>query len=315
MTKQAPVAPPATWEEFLDQVKQARDCLRLRDGEECYYRGHEQEQYELLPSLIRLKNKISSNTALRTLEYDLFFEFQARARDTYGAGLSEWDVLFLMQHHGVPTRLLDWTEIFGVALYFAVKQPIPGVNPCIWLLNPYELNVSDPDWRRSRDLFSPKYFGYDADEDYVYDFAEMLMEKDGIDWAWPISLYPSQSNSRLRAQSGSFTIHGTRHEPLDAIAPMVVDKVVLPNALIPKAREFLARAGINEYSVFPDLDGLARMMATKYGISTAGKQAHVRGGMDEVSPRQERFGHEIEVPRRKKKQRPPPPRRNQRKKR
>src|SRR5262249_37626900 len=152
--------------------------------------------------------------ALRSFEAALFYEFQARARELHRRRLSGWDILFFMRHHGVATRILDWTEILGVALYFAVYGT-GGGTPCVWVLNPYALNDQDNTWKY-RDLVAPQYL---ADQQgVVRDYDWFLHgQLPPFGWHHPVALYPLQLSDRLHAQSGYFTIHGEETEPLEDV--------------------------------------------------------------------------------------------------
>jgi hypothetical protein len=256
------------WLTFINHVGQARASLRLRPGEECFYRGHRNRGWELLPTLQRhcRITKRKSRKKVQDVEADLFFEFQARSAQLDHSSRDDWDLLFTMRHHGIATRLLDWTEVFGVALYFAVRNVSESDSPHIWLLNPYRLNVQN--WS-GRDLVSPKWLGYDDRKDEVWDYSEFLIEYSppGMGWSRPVALYPVQRNYRLHAQRGYFTIHGDQNRAIDLTNPKCVHRVDIPRQAIPAAREFLLLAGINDYSMFPDLDGLAHDLHQKNSIT------------------------------------------------
>lgn len=252
------------WEDFRKTLFCERESLGLLNGEECFFRGHAESYWSLQPTLLRhcAQKGLTTPDTIRDLESDLFFEFRSRARELHGQSLSDWDILFNMRHHGLATRLLDWTEVFGVAVYFALRDATPTSSPCLWLLNPYALN--ERSWK-VRDLVAPEFLpqeDYDGYSDYLVDYSNDAV----FDWKKPVALYPLQRNARLHAQQGYFTIHGDDTRPLEVIAPKTVRKVSLPPEAWPEARRFLEDAGINEYLLFPDLDGLTRNLHRKYGI-------------------------------------------------
>ena len=88
----------------------------------------------------------------------------------------------------------------------------------------------------------------------------------GADWQYPVALYPPQSDARISAQRGFFTIHGYDPRPLDQISPGLIVAIDLKPAAVEETMVALKDSGTNEYALFPDLEGLARQLKKKYGI-------------------------------------------------
>lgn len=81
-----------------------------------WFRGHRNSAYRLSSSAIR-------DSSFRVQEGTMLKRFMQDAQNfLVDAPTNEWEWLFLAQHHGVPTRLLDWSENALVALYFACER-------------------------------------------------------------------------------------------------------------------------------------------------------------------------------------------------
>jgi hypothetical protein len=248
---------------FFARVERARAELRFEDDEECFYRGHADCEWSLMPTLLRnAARKRWDDEELRDTEATLFWEFRARARELHDRNLTDWDVLFYMREHGVATRLLDWSETLAVALHFALHGGPPGTKPCIWLLNPYALNKKS--WG-IRDIVAPQYLSSSTDGDEYSDI--MADYGTAFGWKHPVALYPVRRNPRLHVQRGYFTVHGEKRVALDQAVPKVVRRVDIEPREMKPLRTFLERAGVDEYTLFPDLDSLAGYLHRKYQLS------------------------------------------------
>lgn len=224
-----------SWDKFLRNIQIAKHKLSCsRSG--AWYRGHSTQEYTLTPTLFRKK------TNNRNTEREIFQKF-ARRFDRHGGS---WDVLVDMQHHSQDTRLLDWTEAFGVALYFAVYpfDDTAPESPCIWITNPFTLSAK----AQCKNDLALRAFHYEEDMDYY----NLFINSDNWPFERPIPYFAPGSNPRIMAQRGFFTIHGHNSEPLEIQCPKYVRRVDLPLEAVKEAKEFLELAGINKISLFPD---------------------------------------------------------------
>jgi hypothetical protein len=212
-----------------------------------WFRGQAKANYELTPSLFRKPRWVEK-------EKILFDDYERSASYLQGRGKSEWEMLTDMQHYGIPTRLLDWTEVLGVAIAFALyDSEADDFDSAIYILDPMALNALSG-LKEIKRAPSDEGFGYKS----VYWEGRPFFPN------FPIAIDTTLHNERLRAQKGSFTAQGINPAPLDSLSPAVVRKVILSVEAKPDAREFLEHANLNPFSIYPDIVGMARHIVRKH---------------------------------------------------
>lgn len=227
-----------------DAVRGIRDERGSHRLQGTYLRGHASSGWALVPSIGRRKAYSHGGKVLdrftRSLEKLLLHRFRRYAYTTSGRILTEWEVLFLARHHGLPVRLLDWTQNPLVALYWACME-LADQDGVLWVLH------------RSK-----------AAEEFLDVFdARSPLSIQGVRLVYPF--YPTP---RLIAQAGVFTIHQDpwlrlcSAENLRRYSKRCFDILCLERWRIPAGSklsilEELERLGINERGLLPDLQGLA----------------------------------------------------------
>jgi hypothetical protein len=268
-----------------------------------WFRGQRNCDLSLRPGLYRRDtlealSKQKSNEGVEEYLFDELIELEHELRIDFisfahllniGQAKSQLDWYFLMQHHGIPTRLLDWTTNALASLFFALESyqqkndkrtSTDGANKpdehcvSVWMMDAYWLAN-----RMSEDWSSPLLAWSDDAAQYLPALEQML-EKNAAskrlipDDAMPIE--PPAMHSRVAAQEGRFIIFGRRSDLLDHMIQLERN----PDGRLEELRvkqirfdvgervealfEELAQLGVSRRTLFPDLDGLATFIRWKH---------------------------------------------------
>ena len=226
-----------SFEEFIVKL----EGVTVKDGEKNIrlYRGHREVDWLLLPKIGR-KEFMNKNFLEREKQILLEFKRMAIQHNNDIKDYKFWDLIALAQHHGLPTRLLDWTCNPLVALWFAFHNEInKSGERCVW--------------------------GLVVNDTYFAD-----LTKDPFSQLRTVIYQPNHVTRRITAQNGLFTNHKylqdknlfIRFEKHKNYSPKLA-KFKFDNKLRKGILNTLEMFGINHYTMFPDLDGLSKYIEWK----------------------------------------------------
>lgn len=230
-----------------------------------WYRGVNTADRELIPRLYKHPKNLSVSEVI-ALETRMMQTFKERCVPYLVRNLtSNWEYLFLMQHFGVPTRLLDWTENPFIGLYFAIAhlKPETAGDAVIWVLNPKNWNKTVLEKKDEGEVLSKENALLDG---YAPEVSPDLVREN------PIAMYGIHNSSRIVSQKGVFTIFGKSSKSMDSLYTTLnfpektLIKIVLPQKNLKDLSESLISIGFSESMLFPDLEGLAREIRRACGF-------------------------------------------------
>ncbi len=242
---------------FIYEVNLLYSKWEIPSGD-LWFRGVSSEKYNLLPGLKWRYNHLKKEP-LERRENSIIEEFLQSSPALHDdIPKDPWQKYALMQHYGLPTRLLDWTKSPLVALFFALDLNNNEDN-IIWCIDPFQLNkhIHDNDT-----IFTPKYF----DEDDGIEVSSYLptalrRNKSKKILPNPIAIESPLTNKRIYAQEGCFTVHGWKNNTIDNYFTKIdkphIKKFIISASKIKEIKNCLDDIGIREDKIFQDLNSLS----------------------------------------------------------
>jgi hypothetical protein len=252
--------------ELVDKVTPAQpDPATGRRRYAGVYHGAGDASWSLLTSLDRLGGVRPPHTKA-DLEEHILRNFIRYSRPYFAnPPANEWELLIAAQHHGLPTRLLDWSYSPLVAAHFAtLRQRQEDLDRAVWQL----------DWKQVHRAFGfPELALLFGDLQELFGKGghftpwALMAGKDGRTFACMID--PPSLDARIIAQSATFTLCSDKSQSFDRFLEAhdlaaALTKFVIPAREVRLFRDQLDLVGFDERRLFPDLDGVAAEMKRYY---------------------------------------------------
>lgn len=219
----------------IESFVEFHECVQKHFVTGTYFRGvNDVETHRLIPSVVR----VNSNN-IENINYNDFYSeeknailiFKTEAQRYSKRSLTHfWDFIFLGQHHGLPTRLMDWSYNPLVALYFALEKTV-SKDSAVYACDEIENVIAFDDLKR-------KYDDYEAINKNMF-------------------IIPDIVSPRMSAQSAIFSI---QPNPFIEFKSDKLSRIIIPNGIRGELLETLNKYGIHRKALFPDLDGLSKWL-------------------------------------------------------
>lgn len=229
------------------------------------FRGQANADWGLTSTLERvIGRKWSAESAKRFESYSLQL-FKSKYHIYSGSEHipnSKLSWLSVMQHYGVPTRLIDFTTSPYIALYFALESydPLSENDFAVYAVDYtavmeasiQHIKAADPKFSETRTSMSGK-------QDSIFDD---VVDRYAYDIAWITE--PRELNARIDRQSGTFLVSGNLEKTIESIVNLplyknaTVLKLRIPARFYEGVYVALRKMSINAKSIYGDLGGLAK---------------------------------------------------------
>jgi hypothetical protein len=224
-----------------------------------WFRGQAKKEWKLEPGVYRSTFPAKDDRERLALERQLAQDFRVQSAGLLTREFNEAELYFLEQHYRMPTRLLDWSGSPLAALYFAVKEE-PGSDGALFMMDAFELASTQK---------AVKFLGIATSRHPTFTTALKRITWWSDDFPFPefvLPVRPDHFEKRVVLQRSYFTFHVPSHPAVTLAENGTLRQFIIPSKSKEELLKELFFLGIDEFSIYGDLESLSRRLKTAHHV-------------------------------------------------
>ncbi len=246
-------------QDLLDQIAKSGMAKSPHAHVRLWFRGHSRSGWELQPGVYRRNFPAKNEADGLRIEQHMTQDFRVQAAGLLTGRETDAELYFLQQHYRMPTRLLDWTNSPLPALFFAVTANSDSDGE-LFMMDAYQLSPSQKavgfqGIATARNAIIAKALDPIFRWQKLGDFPDFI-----------IPVRPDHLDHRIGLQRSCFTFHTPKRHVLTKQENKSLLSFSIPEAAKERIQKELFLLGIDDFSVYGDLESLSRRLKAAYDI-------------------------------------------------
>jgi hypothetical protein len=249
-------------QDLLNLIEKSKFAEKEKAHVRLWFRGQSEASWTLSPGVYRSTFPATDENKRLNIERHLTQDFRVQCAGLLSGPKTDPELYFLQQHYQMPTRLLDWTHSPLAALHFAVTDDTyKDADGALFMMDAYMLAPTQNAEAHFKGVMTSRSEIFQNALHVIFDWWK---PKNLPEFVLPVR--PDHFDRRVILQRGCFTFHVPRRKNLTKAENSSLHSFFIPKDSKPGIKNELFLLGIDDFSIYGDLESLSKRLKFAYKV-------------------------------------------------